>query len=90
MEFDKILLSKIRKAIPNLIAEELCSVQPIPDLPKDFFNQPKQKFYCSCGKLLLETRNFNESEFNCICGKKWKLKPIDDLTKLLWKWEEIK
>lgn len=29
-QYDKVLISKIRDLTPNLLAEELCSVQPIP------------------------------------------------------------
>jgi hypothetical protein len=85
----KLLLSTIRRAYPKLIAEELNSVQPMPDLPVDIFKSQTVILNCSCGTTLLKLEGFfSNVEAICGCGKKWEFIPVCELTKLTWMWRE--
>ena len=90
-------IKEIRKYFPLKIAEELNSVQRMPNLSPQFIEWMNNKsqtqiFKCSCGKILLETTTFNlkETEKKCECGKIWELKPICETTRLMWKWNIVK
>jgi hypothetical protein len=86
-------IEKFRKAYPKSIFEELSLIQPINVNLKSIMESMSGPyiFKCSCGKILINTSDFlKETEIICGCGKKWELKPIDSIFKMMWQWKEIK
>jgi hypothetical protein len=84
-------IAAIRRTFPQLFAEELFSVQPININFKELLDSMSGPyiFKCSCGKILIETSDFlDETKITCECGKIWELKPVDEITRLMWTWKE--